>query len=101
MLGRHEDLAVGRNRHPYAEAVGVHFAIVIGQATGERELLGLVLLCSREEALDCSCVAWAFGTCVVRACAAAPGQVLSHYADYDVESVTNTCESRGSCLERG
>ena len=52
MLGRHEDLAVGRNRHPYAEAVGVHLAIVIGQATGERELLGLVLLCSREEALQ-------------------------------------------------
>ena len=97
MLGRHEDLAVGRNRHPYAEAVGVHLAIVIGQATGERELLGLVLLCSRRH---CSCVAWAFGTCVVGACAAAPGQVLSHY-DYDVESVKNTCESRGSCLKRG
>ena len=39
LLGWHEDLAVGCDRDPHAEAVGVHLAIVIGQAAGEREEL--------------------------------------------------------------
>ena len=43
----HEDVAVGSDRDPHVEAVGVHLAVVVGEATHKRE--ELLRVAPREE----------------------------------------------------